>query len=344
MKIFLKIITVLLVLILGALCFVSFFPYAEKVEQVPVEGSADWMADVSGKLYLNEIWMPGTHDTASNHVQLAYMSRCQTLDIKTQLENGCRVLDMRLGVKDDKVILYHGFLKCKTDPMPWSPDLTMEDVLDQCYAFLEEHPSETVVFISKLEHGNDSGDLQGRINKHISQHLDMWYIDSSIPKLDDCRGKIVLMRRYPDSLGLGSNAGISIYWAKQDGNGDVSLNSAVEPQETFNLFVQDRYKYGTLDKWTAFTAGLANTANTDELLKKYAEDNGRSEDFLKLPVLHMNYLSTNGTPKYGHPYTYAKDLNPLFMDLDLSPFNPNWVLIDFANAEIMEHIYSMNFE
>ena len=62
--------------------------------------SADWMADLDDGLRLNEIVLPGTHDSATQYVQLAFFSKCQALSIGEQLEAGYRYLDIRLGLSD----------------------------------------------------------------------------------------------------------------------------------------------------------------------------------------------------------------------------------------------------
>ena len=84
------------VLVIAAAFF--FLPQTETVDTTPVEGSADWMKELDGELPLNQIVLPGSHDSATQYVQLAFFSKCQALSIAEQLEAGCRYLDIRLGV------------------------------------------------------------------------------------------------------------------------------------------------------------------------------------------------------------------------------------------------------
>ena len=79
--------------------------------------------------------------------------QCQDTDIKTQLENGYRYLDMRLVLKNDNLILKHNFAKCKKERSIFSTPLTLDDVLEDIYTFLDKHPSETVIFCAKKENG-----------------------------------------------------------------------------------------------------------------------------------------------------------------------------------------------
>ena len=169
----------------------------------------------------------------------------------------------------------------------------------------------------------DLRSFQLLLDSYISKGQDKWLLTDTLPTLGECRGKIVLMRRFDDVCGLGERAGIYMNWPEQGANSDVSLNAETIECGSFSLIVQDRYKYDTEDKWTAFKAGLA------------AADPGR--DFIRL-----SFLSTNGTPKFGHPYKYAKTLNKYLLDEDLSVYAKQWIIVDFSNAALAEHIYSQN--
>ena len=69
-------------------------PAFETVDKTPVEGSADWMSRLSDEKLISEVVLPGTHDSATQYVQLAFFSKCQALSIKEQLEAGFRYLDV----------------------------------------------------------------------------------------------------------------------------------------------------------------------------------------------------------------------------------------------------------
>ena len=147
---------VLALLLIAALCFFV-IPLTENARNTPVPGSADWMAALPDETPLCDIILPGTHDSATQYVQLAFFSKCQSLSIAQQLEAGFRYLDIRLGdVKKgaDYPPLMHGFTNCKTGPLGGT--LTLDQVLADCYAFLAQHPTETVIFTVKHEHGDST--------------------------------------------------------------------------------------------------------------------------------------------------------------------------------------------
>ena len=298
-------------------------PLTETGDKTPVPGSADWMAALPDDRLLSEIVIPGTHDSGTQYVQLAFFSKCQSMDIAQQLEAGFRYLDIRLGAQehDQGFLLMHGFTKCRTGAFS-SEILILDAVLNDCYRFLDAQPTETVLCAGKQEHGEESVTVfENMLDACIRDNEDHWLLTDSIPTLGDARGKLVLLRRYADEAGLGSRAGIPFLWANQNGHDDVSKNAAAE-ENGYTLYVQDRYEYGTEDKWKAFTAGM------DAGRGRGAED------------ISLSFLSTKGTLAYGHPWHFAKDLNERLLQANLAL--DGWVIVDFASSPLAERIYSAN--
>ena len=325
-----RILIFLLALILLAAAAFAGIPMTETVEAKTADRSADWMADLDDGLRLNEIVLPGTHDSATQYVQLALFSRCQGLSIGEQLEAGYRYLDIRLGfdnardMKTWELKLMHGFTSCKAGPLPWGESLYLDAVLEQCCAFLKAHPTETVVFAVKQEHGDESvAEFETWLNTYLKQNEDLWLLTDELPILGEARGKLVLLRRYEDEAGLGAEAGIPLLWPNQNGNEDVTKHTEMTDNGSYRLWVQDRYEYGAEDKWTAFQSGL--------------KEPGIGEDDLSI-----HFLSTKGTLPYGHPYYFAKTLNARLLEL-LTEELRGWIVIDFADADLAAHIWSANF-
>ena len=315
---------VLVLLLIAALCFFV-IPLTENARNTPVPGSADWMAALPDETPLCDIILPGTHDSATQYVQLAFFSKCQSLSIAQQLEAGFRYLDIRLGDAEkggDYPRLMHGFTNCKTGI--FGGTLTLDAVLADCYAFLAQHPTETVLFAVKHEHGDTAtADFQRTLQGFTAAREANWLLTDTLPTLGEARGKLVLLRRWEDEAGLGGESGVPFLWKDQREREDTSLAAAEEPQGAFTLFVQDRFKYDADEKWNAFLTGMeAEPADGDVLL---------------------SFLSTNGSSAYGHPWKYAKALNPRLMALN-DEMLKGWVIVDFATAQLAEKIYSTNFE
>ena len=95
-------------------------------------------------------------------------------------------------------------------------------------------------------------------------------------------------------------------------------------QNQYQLWVQDRYCYGTEDKWDAFRAGI-------------------QESELGPKCLSIHFLSTKGTAAYGHPYHFARQLNDRLMKLPSEELR-GWIIVDFGDAELAKHIWPANFK
>lgn len=321
-RVILRILGLLLALILCAAAFFLLWPLTEHGDRARVDGSADWMGRLDGSLMLSEISLPGTHDSATQYVQLAWFSKCQSLDVGGQLDAGARYLDIRLGADGERLQLMHGFTKCKSSA--FGGTLYLDEVLRQCYAFLDAHPTEAVVFAVKQEHGDESvAAFEALLNAYVQASPANWLLTDTVPTLDEARGKLVLMRRYEDEAGLGAAAGIPLLWPNQNGHNDVSLHTAVTDNGSYRLWVQDRYEYDAQDKWAAFTAGIAQ--------------NGAAPGDVAL-----HFLSTKGTAAYGHPYGFAKALNARLAETKSGELS-GWIVLDYFSAPLAAHIYETNF-
>ena len=321
---------VILVTVIIAAAYLFISPITVKHDGTAVKGSENWMSALPDDIKLSDIAIPGTHDSASNNVVLPYFAKCQDSDIRTQLDEGFRYLDIRLGVKrvqsEDKLLLYHGFCSCKESWVPWSKDLELSSVLAQCYSFLSDYPSETVIFVVKMEQGSDIKSFELLLDSYISKGQDKWLLTDTIPTLGQCRGKIVLFRRYDDVCSLGTRSGIEFKWEDQGDHRAAELGAAIaEEQIGFTLKVQDWFKYDAQDKWAIFEEGLAGAGSLDD-------------------TISLNFLSTNGSAKFGNPHTHAKTLNSLFLKKDLSEAKNAWIIVDYSSALLASHIYKLNLE
>ena len=315
------IVPLLIVVAFAVLMYVV--PALETVDRTPVKGSADWMSGLDDNLPLSEVVLPGTHDSATQNVQFAFIAKCQALDIGEQLEAGFRYLDIRLAVSKGSLTMVHGFAKCTKSGWPWAGALSFDDVLDQSYAFLNAHPTETIVYAVKQDHGSETPEqFEAVLKSYIDKNPDMWLLTDRIPTVGESRGKIVLLRHYEDPEQPDPTIGLKCFWQKQDKHDDVSKNIAVHDEGAFTLYVQDRYSYNAEDKLNAFRAGLQAC--------RIGPD-----------ALSIHFLSTKGTSAYGHPYGLAKKLNAELLSGD-DALN-GWVIVDFAAPQLAQRIYETNF-
>ena len=320
----------ILCIALAILLYTALQPLSIKRDNTAVEGSNNWMARLGDDVSISDVYIPGTHDSGTQFCDLRYFSQCQASPISMQLKDGYRYLDIRLGEVVDKegnrsLNLFHGFCKCKVGNLVWSDPLTLDSVLSMCYSFLDSNPTETIVFAVKMEQGEDVASFQQLLHEYIEKDADRWYLSDTIPKMAECRGKLVLMRRYEDVNKYGKKSGIQMFWADQGSKADKTLHAVSEQQATYKLIVQDRYRYNVKNKWKAFIAGLEYSTS-------------------EKADLRISFLSSAGTLKFDQPYEQAKTLNKNFLAEDLSAYAPVWIIQDFSNPLLAEHVYELNFK
>lgn len=188
---------------------------------------SNWMAFLDGNYYLNEINIPGTHDSGTYLMAPTKkkFSNDQSLTIAQQLNAGVRYFDLRYGIDGGTIKLYHGnsaeiykMLKDKVKVSKkvldqlgtWITEcncyqkyslfnkqhLTMDSVLTDFTSFLAKNPTETIIIRSQLETG-DWDKCKVAVKNKYQQYINagiMVTCDKGTPKLEDVRGRIVLDR------------------------------------------------------------------------------------------------------------------------------------------------------
>ena len=159
-------------------------------------GVSQWMASLSGSTRINALTIPGTHDSGAQ-IGSEFV-RCQTLNIRQQLDSGIRFLDMRFKVVSRNGIamdVYHGFVDM---------GLKSEDVFNAVEEFLTANPTECVLMHVREE---ETSDVTGEtpltvLNQMAESRPDLFWRSTettferhstNCPMLDDVRGKIVLV-------------------------------------------------------------------------------------------------------------------------------------------------------
>ncbi len=291
--------------------------------------ASDWMSYLPDDKYISEITIPGTHNSCARNVVFGYAMRCQNTDVSEQLVNGYRYLDFRIALEetdeDSDIVMVNKLAKCHVAGSFFSDYLYFDDAMEDVYAFLEEHPSESVIINIKMEDDAHSvAEIQSLLLDKIKQNKGYWYTDSSIPTLGEVRGKVVLGTRFEDANGTGTT-GLNLIWTEQDNSTPADLPYDLYVIDDYRLWVQDRYKYSVEDKYEAVVDGFENCE---------ADEN----------TVFLNFVSTSGDGPIGHPYGYAKTLNGLIMEYPLkSNTGYGTVIVDFGDANLARHIYYSNF-
>lgn len=160
-----------------------------------------WMSHVDGSKYLDELSIPGTHDSGTCSVDndtepQTSLAKCQQDYIPTQLLEGIRYFDIRLG-KNDKngdPGIDHGicYLHKKDGGF-----MQLSHVIGYFKTFLNENPSEALIML--VSRGNDGAtdeSVTTAFANVMGNNSDLFYTSSHVPTLNEVRGKIVLLRRF----------------------------------------------------------------------------------------------------------------------------------------------------
>lgn len=195
----------------------------------------NWMGSIPDATKLSQIDIPGTHDSGATHGQ---WSTTQTMSIAGQLDAGVRFLDIRLRNCKGNLLVHHG---------PVYQYLSFDNVLRSTTSFLSQHPTETVLMSVKDEYRKDDSDcpkssisFQGAFDSYTtnSAYKDYWRKDTSVPKLGDVRGKIVLIRRFSASAGY--PMGLSAPPTSWADNSPAFDDGDVVAQDRYNTYVDQK--------------------------------------------------------------------------------------------------------
>jgi 1-phosphatidylinositol phosphodiesterase len=167
--------------------------------QRPVAGLdfSTWMGSVADAKLLSSLSIPGTHDSCA--ISMVPYAGTQYLTITEQLDAGIRFFDLRCGLVDDVLYMYHGDIYL---------GLTLRDVLSGIYSWQDGHPSEAVITSIKQDHRTEHSTVSfaAAVKAQFDSAPDRWYLTDATPSLGQARRKIVLMRRYaatgPEAVGI----------------------------------------------------------------------------------------------------------------------------------------------
>ncbi len=309
--------------------------------------SADWMSYLDDDLKISQINLPGTHDSGTKKVTSSTSAQCQDTSIAEQLSNGIRFLDIRMEADGERLRLVHGISDCKSED---GSNLYLEEVLEDCYEFLDAHPTETIVMSMKKDDG-DATDAQVEeyIHKYINQNPGYWSVANGGIVLKDVRKKIVLARRYHSaSDDFAGDKGVRLFWSDQ-GSSDVVDVPWTGPERVsrygwVRYCVQDRYKYGAGDKWTAIQKGLDNPPHTTN--QSMTAEDGKVIYITPETTYFLNFMSSAGTSLLGSPKSVAKTVNSNFLNYNNGSLeygkHYGWIIMDFATEQLARHVYKSN--
>lgn len=332
-----------------------------------------WMSHVDDNKFLDELSIPGTHDSGTCSVDndtepQSSQVKCQQDYIPTQLLEGIRYFDIRLGKGDDPGIDHGIFYLLKKD----GNYLHLSDVIGYFKTFLNENPSEALIMLASR--GNDEAtdeSITTAFAKVMADNPNLFYTSSHVPTLGEVRGKIVLLRRF----GLAGNSVSGHTWGLdltqwddkikahsgqsmclvQDARGFEAIGETgnEEPYCT-KVYAQDKYKLTGTDKLSWVDNALKETTGRTCNKVDVVDDAG-AEVQVQERCWSINYTSCTGLSHGGNPFTSARVVNE---HLYKSPYiNPSGtedtksdylkhigiIASDFVDAALARSIYQRNY-
>jgi len=179
---------------------------------VPAVGRPNWMSTLSKSTTIDQINIPGTHDSGTGYLKSSNYHNTQALSIKQQLLLGIRYFDMRLRclvnpswidsqppADNANFTVHHENDWCYLylDKNSW---IAPEDqktvkgfVLDDFLTFLDEYQSEFVLMQVQREYNTEPG-FNDVFQELIARHdPSKFLITNTYPTYDDAKGKIVIL-------------------------------------------------------------------------------------------------------------------------------------------------------
>ncbi|MCL2513988.1 MAG: phosphatidylinositol-specific phospholipase C domain-containing protein [Oscillospiraceae bacterium] len=295
----------------------------------------NWMEGLPGGTPLSMVNIPGTHDSATKFVKSPVFLRCQDKSIREQLAVGVRLFDIRLRYKDPKFITVHGPAPCRKGKAGTSPHLFFDDVFADCTDFLKANPSETVILSVKMDDGKNPGEFFPEFyKKFIENKEELWFLENRVPKLLECRGKMVLMRRCAlgNPIPQFSDKTTGINFSDWEDQGNSRSDDALKyhfhrmdgGEAPGFAIVQDRYKHKPVEKWKNAAKPLLDSAAP------------------AVNTVYVHFLSAAFV--IGSPYKNSRYINAQFTKYKLERQRSyGWFFIDFIKEELAMKVIDSNF-
>lgn len=288
-------------------------------------GNTMVLSALSGGILLSEVNLAGTHDSATAYCAFEKIAKCQNWTFSEQLSNGIRLLDIRLCKKGRRFYLVHGLADCYTDQSK-KEKLQFDEVLNICKSFLREHPRETLVLSIKQDRGHfETAFFEAFYHTYIENNESLWYLENRVPRLSECCGKIVLMRRAKraPNFRTAQNCGLDFsVWENQNSKTETAP-CEVSLSRTCRATVQDRYRLPPEVKWAQCAKPFLDVAAPSE------------------HHICVHFLSTCGGD--GVPAENAPIVNAAFLEYPLSSAHAQgWFFLDYPTETLCQKIMGSN--
>lgn len=316
-----------------------------------------WMSSLGDNKKLSQITIPGTHDSCAksdwpNSQRLLLQERffgTQNATLLSQLTAGIRFFDIRGRFKKEDSFGTKDPMACHGDYLV-EPELEIAEVFKVCYDFLDENTSETIIMSLKCEDESKMNQFAQAVQTLILERQNCWHlISDTIPTLGDVRGKIVLIRRFPDLMSS-NQFGIDgvTNWPSNASSPDIAEIGSL------NLVVQDRWNLTYNYKSYRSDTPIIKFDEVKRMLTRAGEDNRKQ-------VWYLNFTSATAvgwaSPSWiarGQPFetpvgvSYTNGVNHLLLEhLEKNPKGHfGTIVLDFMDTpeELVSMIVNTNVQ
>ncbi|KAJ7271269.1 PLC-like phosphodiesterase [Mycena rebaudengoi] len=220
--------------------------------------TCDWMSRLSDSTKIVDLNLPGTHNSATwgysdarqaelinctGTIHAPALHRCQERSMAQSLNDGIRVLDLRLGYNTASATIgfFHG-------PAMLASTTTLHDVLCGLYNWIFAHPTETVLVsvFQQLQNPVDDRKFEeiifDTLNNGLAKRFWLQY-SGKLGTLGAARGKLILLQRFsyqfrsPPSNPFGIHLDAE-QWTPN--GGDIKLIFNTEPKRL--AYIQDTFR------------------------------------------------------------------------------------------------------
>lgn len=286
----------------------------------------DWMAEISGSCYINQLSIPGSHDCGTGNGFTGFLgglagsssALTQDLNLSAQWDCGVRAFDLRPTVKSGSLEIYHGVCQTK---------LSLEGALNTLCQKLDEHPTEFAMVF--LRHENDAdnddsswADKMAALFEKFADRIVAWAPDLT---LDMVSGKMVVFTR--DAFDFPSVALIT-KWSHSSDFSSWRLTTASCGSRSGRMYVQDFYD-------CTGTNGAQTKINSVKRMYEISSTLNKESAGMIQAVNHTSgyttSASTNGNRDLASQANGA--LLESLSDESLTPGPTGVVLMDFAGVD-----------
>lgn len=274
----------------------------------------NWMSKIDSSTSLGNLIIPGTHDSATYDIKMPDFgyATCQKDDISTQLSNGIRFFDLRIGYRcntnDETLALFHGIFFC---------GIYLKDVFNTFAEFLSSNSKETLLVCIK-EENNRCGDFSSLIGNLYDEYSEYFYIEKTMPpNLGAARGKMVLLNRAENNRGINLVAG----W-KDNYEEPFQLPSQ-------DIWIQDYYSISA----PSFSQKVTRKIQAITAMRIKCSNSSIS--------LGLNFWS-HAMSSLRTPQAFAKDINKQMSQTEFSKADRGVQIMDFLRQDTVRAMIDQN--